>query len=136
MHSSLIDINLTELRGFISYTDSRLGSQLSELSLVVLKTRLQLYLAKNQFATFNSFYTYLQLNEKKHEALLSDLITSPGELFRDYDSWLYLIDKIKSVKKNVPLRVGLIESGNHFDTITLLILLDLHFLHKNCELSI
>lgn len=136
MNSSLIDISVTDLRGFIAYTDTRFGSQLAEMSLVSLKTRLQLCIARHHYKDFVSFNTYMQLNEKKHEAVLHELNLTPGELFRDYDSWMYLLDKIKASKKTTPLKIGLIESGNFTDLITFLILLDLNFLTKHCELTI
>jgi chemotaxis methyl-accepting protein methylase len=136
MKSSFVEISLSELRNFITTIDETYATQLSSLSLVALKLRLQFIISQKQFKDFNSFNNHIKENEDFRNSVFSKINSLSNELFRDAEGWDYFCKELIKITENKTIDICLFESGNFSDSITLLICLQEYNLADKCHLTI
>lgn len=129
MKKNLVDISLTELREFIKNLELSSHFNVSGLSLISVKLRLQFLILQNQFTGFSSFYKFYLENEDYRVSVNLNIVVQANELFRDAEHWDIFVNKIKNSPTTI--NICLFESGNFYDTVTLLICLErFELLHK------
>lgn len=137
MKLSLAEISLKELRDFVETTDKHSSFNLSELSLVSLKLRLQLLIKKYKVGDFQNFRKLYDEDSQFKEKVQNEIIPMPNELFRDAENWLLLIKELKIILTNGnKVKIAICEPGKWADTITLLIALKEHGILEQTVLDV
>lgn len=136
MKYDIIEINLKELREFIEICDKLGHKDVTKCSLVALKLRVQLLVLSNGFSTFSQFSNYFISNKEFQKKILREIIAQSSEFFRDAESWEYLITELTHRAITNKINILIYETGNYYDTITILLALINKNILDKCDITI